>query len=266
MDNEETLPGDAIASGDPVTREALLEKIQQGQLVVLDGRTAHGEAGLDFLLTSASASLPLSGDEPTSDTKGLTDELSTLVLTPGSVVYVADGSLPPAGESDQPGYRWNAPGDFKLYLQDSDNDHPGKVREVLVGSWRDFNNADDHEIPEGNFLTELDWDAVVGSAQREAWQFSQQIGLLRGEPQAQEQLPRGDSWLAERADSDAKLAAANGELSRLQASVSELEAQVAELTAAIAKREETLVPTGSPAPNPATLPAPKAPKTKQGGE
>ena len=58
MDNEETLPGDAIASGDPVTREALLEKIQAGELITIEGRTAHDEAGLDFLLAAASAPAP----------------------------------------------------------------------------------------------------------------------------------------------------------------------------------------------------------------
>lgn len=50
-------------------RNALLEKIQGGELVEIEGRTAHDEAGLDFALAAAGVvpeepSTPLVPEEP----------------------------------------------------------------------------------------------------------------------------------------------------------------------------------------------------------
>lgn len=50
-------------------RNALLELIQQGALVEVEGRTAHDEAGLGFILSAASASEPAREDsEPVMET------------------------------------------------------------------------------------------------------------------------------------------------------------------------------------------------------
>lgn len=190
-------------------RNALLELIQQGALVEVEGRTAHDEAGLDFLLSIAVS------DEPSEEAlKGHEDEIT---LTPGSALYSPDGLLPPIGE----GPKWCVPGDFQLYLEPSDAEQAdGKlVREILVGSWREPSD-DDFEFAQGCFLDDSLWDSVVGAAQREALRLDQQIGKLAEGVHPDERLPRAETWLAERANWQTEVEQLRGYIAMLEGKLS----------------------------------------------
>jgi len=185
-------------------RQALLERIQGGELVEIDGRTAYDEAGLDAILGTAPTD-QAEGQENQAEGQGTnTDETTEpIVLSRGSAVLTA--VLPAIGEGTEP--RWSAPGDFTQYLQfghpsEGDGQLAGLVREILVGDWRSWTEGD-ASVERGEFLAAGDVEqlrrAIAGDYQAIIEELRLQIGITPREAQTPEELPTGGSWLAERA-------------------------------------------------------------------
>jgi hypothetical protein len=234
---DEQTPQESSPSTEPLTKEGLMAILASGKIVVVDGRTAHDEAGIDFLL-SVSPEAPIeASDTPEADASmellgsaesELTNE-TTVPLLPGVAVYLGPGASTPFSD----GPKWCAPGDFQCFLEEGGDANPGQFRELLVGPFRAFDLDNDHELPEGTFLDELGWDSVVGRLRREIIALSEQIGIPAFLEQPDESKPLCGTWLAERSSWET-------EVERLKEHIVLLEGKLA-------------VP--APAPAPSALPA-----------
>lgn len=229
-----------------------IEQLRAGSSVV------HGDTLFTSVEEYQAATSALGDKSPETTLEAMSSESkpheTTFVLIPGSAVYRSDGLLPiVSGGQSAP--NWCAPGDFKLFLEpgEAGSRSDGLVRELLVGGFRQPEGGD-FELTQGTFLDDPGWESVVGSLQTRVFELERQIGFLAGTEQAADQLPRGESWLAERADSDAKLAELEGELAAAQERIKELETTAA----------QPVDPEGTPKPSeasePVVEPAPKKPK------
>lgn len=181
---------------------------QVEQAALLEGMTQEEFDSLAALDTSP---ISLEGTKPH-------ETLST--LSPGSALYCADGRLPSLGE----GAKWCLPGEFDLYLEAGEDDNAGRVRELLVGPFREFDDRSDHELTPGNFLTDPEWDYVVGGARTEVMRLVQEIGFDPFQERPEESKPRGESWLAERAELESRLSELTSRLAELTTENAELSA------------------------------------------
>lgn len=172
---------------------------------------------------------------------------TTIVLTPGSVVFRPDGDLPILVEGGPA--VWCAPGDFVLYLEPGIDDLEGQVRELLVGKFREPAEGDSERLS-GIFLTPDRLDAYRQHIELLTRDLCRQIGFDPDADQSPDQLPRGESWLAERADSDAKLAEMESKLATLGAELAAAKERIKELEA---------TPATEPAPDPAPTVEPELP-------
>lgn len=189
-------------------REALLEEIRAGRMVAIGERTAHDEAGVDFLLSLSAEALAPAPDLASATEAPLEGtpqhETSTLRLDPGSAVLRTDGMLPIVIEGGESAPVWSAPGDFVLFLEPGIGELEGKVRELLLGEWREPAEGDSERLP-GVFFTPEYLDNYRQDLESALRALAQQIGIDLESEQLPEQMPRGKSWLAERADADATL-------------------------------------------------------------
>ena len=194
---------------------------QVEQAALLEGMTPEDFALLEGGLVASLESGDPSGSNAAPDTQSPTSlegnpQHETIILTPGSAVYRADGMLAAISESGESGPVWCLPGDFKLFLEPGEDEHANLVREILVGSFRKFDDRNDHEIEPGNFYTEPEWDFVVGGARSEAMYLVQEIGFDPNVQRSDESKPRAESWLAERASADAEKARMDAEIKALK--------------------------------------------------
>ena len=234
-------------------REALLEEIRAGRMVTICGRTAHDEAGVDFLLSLSAEALAPAPD-PTSATEAPLEgtpqhETSTFRLDPGSAVLRTDGMLPIVIEGGESAPVWSAPGDFVLFLEPGEDEHTGLVRELLVGSFRSPENSD-FEQSQGVFFTDPEWEFVSGSRKNRIFELETQIGFLAGTEQLADQRPRAESWLAERAAADAEKA-------RMDADIASLKDQLAAASELIKELQAPIAPASQPESAPESQPAPE---------
>lgn len=177
------------------------------QAALLEGMTLE-----DFALLESQTAPTTPENQPLEGTN--TDE-ATLLLTPGVSLFVHDGGFDANGPS---GHRIT-PGDFKLFLEGGGDAYPGQVRELLVGKFREFDDQNDHEHPEGNFLDDSAWDALVSPLEKQIIVLSEQIGILAFVEQPDEQKPRGESWLAERANAEIEIAELKDQLAAVQSEI-----------------------------------------------
>ena len=229
---------------------------QVEQAALLEGMT---QEEFDSLVESDQAP-PASGDPSGSNAAPYTQlstplegkpqhETSTIRLDPGSAVLRTDGLLPivigsfgaAPGEGGQPAPTWCASGEFVLFLEAGEDEHANLVRELLVGPYREFNDTSDHELTPGNFLTDPEWDFVVGEPRTHVMQLVQEIGFDPEVERPDESKPRGESWLAERASADAEKQRMDAELSALKEQLAAANARTSELEA-----ELTATPADSP--------------------
>lgn len=246
-------------------RATLLEKIRQGQLVTVEGRSATTEEELDFILAAAKVApvdIVLPEEAPTPEAEVASESVShetTLVLTPGTAVYRPDGLLTVLIEGGSPS--WCVPGDFELYIEHGMDELEGKVRELLVGAFREPAEGDPERLP-GIFLTPDRLDAYRQHIELLTRDLCRQIGFDPDADQSPEQLPRGESWLAERADTDAKLIELQGMVTKAEAEATMLKDQLAaasvrikELEAKPAAEPPSAEPTVEPEPVEPELPS-----------
>ena len=232
MENENLLTGD---EGSNLRHEENLALLREGKGGLTIGSSYFGTEE-QYRLAHGLDPEPSTEDAEASDlneSDPLQHETSIFMLTPGSAVYRADGMLPAVIESGEPAPVWCLPGDFKLFLEPGEDEHANLVREILVGSFRKFDDRNDHDIEPGNFYTEPEWDSVVGEPRTHVMQLVQEIGFDPKVERPDESKPRGESWLAERASADAEKQRMDAELSALKdqfaaanARASELEAQL----------------------------------------
>lgn len=255
-------------------REALLEEIRAGRMVTIGERTAHDEAGVDFLLSLSAEALAPSPDPASATEAPLegTPQHETIILTPGSAVYRADGLLPAIVEGGESGSVWSAPGDFKRYLVPGNPAEPtnGIIREVFVGLPRDERDGD-LDIADGIFLEPEQWNSVVMPIESALRSLAQQIGIDPESEQLAEQMPRGESWLAERAAADAEKARMDAEIASLKDSlaaaselIKKLESQISPTPASQSESALDTAPESQPAPEPSPVVSESLPKTKAG--
>lgn len=204
---------------------------QVEQAALLEGMTAEDFALIENEMQGSEAK-PAPAKSPS---EGFQDHETIPTLSPGSALFVPDGRLAALGE----GAKWCLPGDFALYLEAGEDDNSGRVRELLVGPFREFDDPGDHDRTPGNFLTDPEWDYVVGGARTEVMHLVQEIGFNPLEERPEDSKPRGESWLAERAAADAKAA-------ELESRVAELTSRLAELTTENAELSEQVSATGLP--------------------
>ncbi len=253
-------------------REALLGEIRAGRMVAIGERTAHDEAGVDFLLSLSAEALAPSPD-PASATEAPLEgtpqhETSTFRLDPGSAVLRADGLLPIIIEGGESGSVWSAPGDFALFLEAGNGEHTGLVRELLVGHYRSGEDGD-FEHKQGVFFTPDQLDNYRQHMESALRSLAQQIGIDPESDQLAEQMPRGESWLAERAAADAAKARMDAEIASLKdslAAASELiKGLESQIPPAPASQPEPVLDTASePQADPEPVVSESLPKTKAG--
>ena len=176
------------------------------QAALLEGMTPE-----DFALVVASLDDPQVGiDQKTNQNE------TTASLLPGIAVFIGPGHSIPFSE----GARWLTSGEFKCYLELGEEDNAGLYRELLVGPFRNFDLDNDHELPSGNFLTDPEWDFVVGEPRKQVFQLIGEIGFDPYAERPDESKPRGETWLAERSNWET-------EVERLKEYVKELEGKLA---------------------------------------
>lgn len=62
--DEQTVPEESSPSAEPLTKEGLMAVLAEGKIVVVDGRSAHDEAGVDFILSCYDTEPKVEDTEP----------------------------------------------------------------------------------------------------------------------------------------------------------------------------------------------------------
>jgi hypothetical protein len=187
----------------PKRHRGPVDVLQQTQIALLETQAKLTEAERKIAATS-----PLEGKSN-----------ETIVLSPGSALHRSSGLLPALVEGGKPVPTWSAPGGFVLYLEPGEDEYTGLVRELLVGSYRTPEDSD-FEHHQGVFFSDPEWEFVSGTLKNRIFELETQIGFLAGTKQSEESKPRGESWLAERADSDAEKARMDAEIATLKEQLS----------------------------------------------